>query len=528
MNVPLSVLEFRDRAAAYFAERVGVVDGERSFTYREYAERTHRLASALRGLGVEPGDRVSFITYNTHQLLEGYYGVLEAGAVLNPINIRLTPDDIAYILDHSASKVVLFHADFAPLVERIAPGLASRPTFVVMEGDVRAPATHEYEALLAAASPDEPPAEVDENAVAELFYTSGTTGRPKGVALTHRALYLHGLQTALALGVTDGDTILHVVPLFHVNGWGAPHWMTLVGGQHVMLRRFDPGALMAQVERHRVTYLLAVPTIFNAVLNSPEFGSHDLSSLRRVLVGGAPASPALIRSLEEKLGVEAVVGYGLSETSPVITIAWPRRHLLATEPPERRLERQATTGWATPGTRVRVVTGEGTEVEPNDEQIGEIVVRSNVVMDGYYGDPEGTAAAIRDGWFHTGDMATVDEQGYITIKDRLKDVIISGGENISSVEIEYALAEFPGLLEAAVVAAPDETWGEVPLAIIAMKPGTTATADDVIAFLRQRLAAFKVPRRVEFVDQLPKGGTGKILKGALREPFWRGYEKRVH
>lgn len=528
MIVPLSVLEFRDRAAAYFAGRVGVVDGDRQFSYREYAERTHRLAGALRGLGVAPGDRVSFLTYNTHQLLEAYYGVLEAGGVLNPINIRLTPDDIAFILDHSASKVVFFHADFAPLVDRIVPAVATRPICVVMEGETGGVAAHEYERLLADASTGEPPAQVDENAVAELFYTSGTTGRPKGVALTHRALYLHGLQTALSLGVTDADTILHVVPLFHVNGWGAPHWVTLAGGQHVMLRRFDPAALMSLVERHRVTYLLAVPTIFNAVLNSPDLGRYDLSSLRRVLVGGAPSSPALIRSLEQRLGVEAVVGYGLSETSPVLTIAWPRRHLLATEPADRRLERQATTGWAVPGVRVRVVTGEGTDVQPNDEQIGEIVVRSNVVMDGYFRDEEGTAAAIRDGWFHTGDMATVDQEGYITIKDRLKDVIISGGENISSVEIEYALADFPGLLEAAVVAAPDETWGEAPVAIVALKPGVTATADEVIAFLRERLAGFKVPRRVVFHDELPKGGTGKIMKGALREPFWSGYEKRVH
>ena len=317
MIVPLSVLEFRDRAEAYFGDRVGVVDGDRTFTYREYGERTHRLASALRRLGVGPGDRVSFITYNTHQLLEAYYGVLEAGAVLNPINIRLTPDDIAYILDHSASRVVVYHADFAPLVERIAPSLSSRPTFVILEAPPSGPATHEYEALLASGSPDEPPAEVDENAVAELFYTSGTTGRPKGVALTHRALYLHGLQSAQSLGVTDADAILHVVPLFHVNGWGAPHWMTMVGGQHVMLRRFDPSTLLSLVERHRISYLLAVPTIFNAVLNSPDLASHDLSSLKCVLIGGAPSSPALIRALEERLGVQAVeLMSGCVETSP--------------------------------------------------------------------------------------------------------------------------------------------------------------------------------------------------------------------
>ncbi len=550
MFVPLSVLEFRDRAATYFGDKIGVVDGERRFTYAQYAERTHRLSSALRGLGVEPGDRVSFITYNTHQLLEAYYGVLEAGAILNPINIRLAPSDIAYILDHSASSVVAYHADFAPLVERIAPSLQHRPTFVVMERDPqgegtavrpaatnasddaergRTPATAlDYEALLAGGRTDEPPAEVDENGVAELFYTSGTTGRPKGVALTHRTLYLHGLQGAQALRITDAAVILHVVPLFHVNGWGAPHWMTMVGGRHVMLRKFDPSTLLALVEEHRVTHLLAVPTIFNAVLNSPDLATRDVSSLQRVIVGGAPSSPALIRALEERLGVQALVGYGLSETSPVVSIAWPRQHLLDAEPPERRLERQATTGWAVPGVRLRVVTPDGEDVRPDGEQLGEIIVRSNVVMDGYYRDHESTAAAIRDGWFHTGDMATLDPEGYVTIRDRAKDVIISGGENISSVDIENALADFPGILEAAVVAAPDERWGEVPVAVVVLKPGAEATADDILAHCRERLAGFKVPRRVEFRDRLPKGGTGKILKGELREPFWRGYELRVH
>jgi fatty-acyl-CoA synthase len=528
MIVPLSVLEFRDRAAAFFGGRVGVIDGERAFTYRDYAERTHRLASALRSLGVAPGDRVSFITYNTHQLLEAYYGVLEAGAVLNPVNIRLTPDDIATILEDAGSRAVFFHADFAPLVEQIVRRLPWRPTCVIMEGGAGGVAALEYEALLASSSPDEPAAAIDENAVAELFYTSGTSGRPRGVALTHRALYLHGLAAALSFGVTDEDSLLHVVPLYHVNGWGAPHWVTVVGGQHVMLRRFDPNALLTLVERHRITYLLGVPTVFNALLRSPEVHLHDLSSLRRVVVGGAPASPSLIRALEEQLGVTAVAGYGLTETSPILTIAWPRRHLLAGETRERGLERQAATGWAMPGVRLRVVTGEGMDVQPDGVEIGEIIVRSNVVMDGYYRDPDATAAAVRDGWFHTGDMAAIDEQGDIVIKDRAKDIIISGGENISSVEIENVLGAHPAVFECAVVAAPDDTWGEIPVAIVALKADMGATTDDLLAHCRAHLAAFKVPQRIEFRDQLPKGGTGKILKGGLREPFWRGYEKRVH
>jgi Acyl-CoA synthetases (AMP-forming)/AMP-acid ligases II len=528
MFVPLSVLEFRDRAAMFFGDKIGVVDGEAQFTYRAFATRTHRLANALVELGVGAGDRVSFITFNTHHLLEAYYGVIEAGAVLNPINIRLAPHEIAYILDHAGSKAVFFHRDFAPLVEEIRPRLATRPTFVILDGEPGGIADHEYEALLASGSPDPLHPDIDENAMAELFYTSGTTGLPKGVAMTHRELYLHSLTAQIGLGFTEDDVVLHVVPLFHVNGWGTPHFLTMIGGRHVMLRRFDPGALMGLVERHRVTRLLAVPAIFNAVLHSRERSRYDLSSLRQLIIGGSPASPDLVRALESELGTQAIVGYGLTETSPIITLAQPRRVLTDSEPAERRQERQAMTGWAIPGVRIRVVDAEGTDVRPDGEQIGEIVVHGNTVMDGYYRDPEATEATIRDGWLHTGDMATIDEAGYLLIKDRSKDIIISAGENISSVEIEVALGTHPDVLESAVVAAPDDKRGEVPVAIIVLKPDATVTAKELRAFCRERLAAHKVPREIHFRGALPKGGTGKILKAELREPFWVGLDARVH
>jgi fatty-acyl-CoA synthase len=528
MIVPLSVLEFRDHAEQYFRDKIGVIDGERRFTYGQYAERTHRLANALRTLGVGKGDRVSFLTYNTHQLLEAYYGVLEAGAILNPINIRLTPQDIAYILNHSASKVIVYHRDLAPLVQGVRGVLTETRHLVVMEGDHDGLATHEYEGLLASGSPEYSPPDFDENDIAELFYTSGTTGKPKGVALTHRNLHLHALYATLGLGLTDEHVILHVVPLFHVNGWGTPHTVTLAGGTHVMLRKFDPATLLGLVQQHRITHLLGVPLIFNALLNCPDLGRYDLSSLRFLVTGGAPASPTLIRAMEEKLGVRAVVGYGLSETSPVLSLARPRAHLTAAEQPERKIERQAMTGWGLPGVRLRVVDATGKDVRPDGTQIGEIVARSNVVMHGYYRDPEATQAAIREGWFHAGDMATVDEEGYLLIRDRAKDIIISGGENISSVEIENALYAHPAVLECAVVAAPDEKWGEVPVAVVVLKPGATASPEDLEAHCRGRLAGFKIPKRFDFRSELPKGGTGKILKAELREPFWRGQEKRVH
>jgi fatty-acyl-CoA synthase len=471
---------------------------------------------------------VSFITFNTHHLLEAYYGVIEAGAVLNPINIRLAPHEIAYILGHAQSRVVFYHQDFAPLVAEILPSLTSRPTFVVLEGEPGGLADHEYEALLASGSPDPVHHEVDENSIAELFYTSGTTGLPKGVAMTHRELYLHSLSAEIALGFTEDDVVLHVVPLFHVNGWGTPHFLTMVGGRHVILRRFDPVALMTQVERHRVTRLLAVPAIFTALLHHRDRAHHDLSSLQQVIIGGSPASPELVRALEAELGAQAIVGYGLTETSPIVTLAQPRRVVTESEPPERRPDRQAMTGWALPGVRVRVVDADGADVRPDGQQIGEVVVRGNTVMEGYYRDPESTATTIRDGWLHTGDMATIDEAGYVLIKDRSKDIIISAGENISSVEIEVALAAHPVVLECAVVAAPDDKRGEVPVALVVLKPEAKVTAKELRTFCRGRLAPYKLPREIHFREALPKGGTGKILKAELREPFWAGFESRVH
>jgi fatty-acyl-CoA synthase len=528
MFVPLSILEFRDRAESFFGDKIGVIDGDAEFTYRQFATRTHRLANALVGLGVRAGDRVSFVTFNTHHLLEAYYGVIEAGAVLNPVNIRLAPHEIAWILDHASSKVVFFHRDFAPLIEAIRPQLSTRPVFVILDGEPGGIADHGYEALLAGGSTEPLHPVIDENAMAELFYTSGTTGLPKGVAMTHRELYLHAMAAQIGLAFREEDVVLHVVPLFHVNGWGTPHFLTMIGGRHVMLRKFDPVGLMTLVERHRVTRLLAVPTIFNAVLNSRERPNHDLSSLKQLIIGGSPAAPALVRALEQELGAQAIVGYGLTETSPIIALAQPRQVLTDTEPAARRLERQAMTGWAIPGVRLRVVDGNDHDVRADGEQIGEIIVRGNTVMDGYYRDLEATTATIRDGWLHTGDMAVVDEAGYLMIKDRSKDIIISAGENISSVEIEVVLVAHPAVLECAVVAAPHAQRGEVPVAFVVLKPDAQATAPELRAFAREHLAAHKVPRRIEFRDALPKGGTGKILKAELREPFWAGLDARVH
>lgn len=527
MFVPLSPLEFRDRAEALFAKKIGVIDGEKQFTYAQYGERTHRLANALRSLGLQKGDRVSFITYNTHQLLEAYYGVIEAGGILNPINIRLSPQDIAYILDHSGSKFLFFQKDFLPLVQGIQSALHATRCFVIMEGPVTTPATREYEELLASVSAEYQKPEIDENSIAELFYTSGTTGKPKGVATTHRTLHLHALYAAIASQSTDTDIILHIVPLFHVNGWGTPQTLTMVGGTHVMLRKIDLAALLGLVQQHKVTHMFGVPAIFNALLNFPDLPKYNLSSVKKVVLGGAPSAPSLVKAVQEKFGCLCIVGYGLTETSPVLTRADPKAHL-AGEPFEKQLERQSKTGYSVPGVYLRLVDQNGNDVKPNEKQIGEIIVRSNVVMEGYYKDPDATRQAIRDGWLYTGDMAVLDDEGYVTIVDRSKDIIISGGENISSVEIENCLFANQKVFECAVIAVPDEKWGEVPKALVVLKLGQTATEEELIAFCKANLAGFKVPKSIEFRDSLPKGGTGKILKADMRKPYWKGMEKHVH
>lgn len=528
MIVPLTPLEFRRRAERIYGRKTGVVDGEKRFTYAQFGERCRRLAGALAGLGIGRGDVVSFITYNTHHLLEAYYGVLQAGAVLNPINIRLNAQEISYILNHAGCRALFFHKDFTSLVDAMRDALPAVRELVVLEPDgASPPGAREYEALLSGSEPLQHDPEIDENSIAELFYTSGTTGKPKGVALTHRSLYLHALYSMIAMQNTDETVLLHVVPMFHVNGWGSPHTVTATGGTHVMLRKVDPVEIFRLVQQERVTLMLGVPTIYNALVNHPERGLYDLGSLRLAIAGGAPSSPVLLRAIEDMLGCRAMVGYGLTETSPVLTLARPKAHLAA-EGPERDLERRAMTGYQVVGVEVRVVDAHGRDVPSDVRTVGEIVARSNVVMEGYLGDPEATSAAIRDGWFHTGDMATMDEEGYVVIVDRAKDIIISGGENISSVEVENTLFAHPAVFECAVLAVPDDQWGELPKALVVLKPGTTATEEELIAFCRARLAHFKAPRTVEFTDNLPKGGTGKILKAALRERYWAGHAKRVH
>ncbi len=518
MNVPLTPLRCLRHAEEQFPQKVGVVCDGRRFTYKEFAERAGRLGGALRGLGVEKGDRVAFLGSNCHRLLEAYYGVLEAGAVLLPLNIRLASQELAFILNDAEAKVLFFERQFQPVVEAFRRETLSVERFVLLDAEPQGEWVTEgnYEAVLAGAKVlRRDVMEVDEDSTAELFYTSGTSASPKGVMLSHRNIYLHALNTALVLQ-PSGDTVnLHTIPLFHANGWGSAHWVTLAGGKHVMIHQFIPAEVFRLVEREQVRECFLVPTMAAALVNSPERGKYDLSSLRRVMIGGAASSPTLVGEVEEKLGCTCISGYGLTETSPVLTVSFIKAGMEPTR--SERHARQATAGSAIPGGEVRVVDAAENDVPHDGRSVGLVVARGDGVMQGYWRQPEETEHVFRGGWFHTGDLATMDEDGYLLIVDREKDIIVSGGENISSLELERTITAHPGVYEVAVVAVPHQKWGEVPKACVVLKPGQIVTEAELMELCRSCLARYKCPQYFEFLEGLPKTGTGKVLKRELRK-----------
>jgi fatty-acyl-CoA synthase len=535
MKVPLTPIRCLLWAADQYGSKVGVVDGERRLTYSQVLDRASRLAVALRQLGAEHGDRVATLSFNCHHLLEAYYGVPIARGVLLSLNVRLTPEEQAYILRHSGTKIALFDPEFLPVAAALHAELPDL-RWVALDASRELPEwvhPQSYEQLLEAAAPE--PIDYtsyDEDEIAELFYTSGSTGMPKGVMLSHRTLYLHALSALLGTlrvaRTIPADQIVegHTIPLFHANGWGRAHTVTLAGGRHVMVKRFDPQCVCELIQQERITTINLVPTMANALVHYPELGRYDLSSLQEVNLGGAASSPSLVQAVEQALGCRAYVGYGLTETSPVATSAQIKDSLHGCSDQER-IRRQAMTGYPLPSVELRVADIEGRNVPKDMQTIGEILIRGDLIMDGYWNEPQATAAAIENNWLHTGDMAVWDELNYALIVDRKKDIIISGGENISSIEIEKVIAAHPAVYEAAVFGVPDEKWGEVPRAVVVLKPDAALGAEELREHVRLHLAGFKVPKSIDFCSELPKGSTGKILKRVLREPYWAAMEKRV-
>ena len=514
MELPLTPLEFVRRTRRLYADREAVVDGDLRLTYEQFFERCDRWSNALRSLGVKQGDRVAYIAPNTHAMLESFYAVPQIGAVLVPLNYRLIADDFEYLINHSGARVVCAHSDYLDAVDSIRSQLPNVRSFVAIEGEKAG--WLNYEALLAHASAETKLAPVEETDLLTINYTSGTTSRPKGVMITHRNAYMNVVGTLIHHPMTVADRYLWTLPMFHANGWTFVWTVTAAGGTHICLGKVEPAAVFEKINRESVTMLCAAPTVLISIANGPEELRRETRRGVRIITAGAPPAAATIERVEGELGWIITQAYGLTETSPFITICESRPEYESLSCAERS-EIKACQGveLLTSG-ELRVVDEEGNEVPRDSQSLGEIVVRGNVVMKGYYNDPEATSRVIRDGWFHTGDAAVVHPNGYAEIRDRLKDVIISGGENISSVEVEGALLRHPAIQEVAIVGLPHERWGEAPHAFVVLRAGAQATEEELCEFARNKLAHFKAPHGVTFVTELPKTATGKVQKYVLR------------
>ena len=525
----LTPLRFLQRSADVYRHKPAVVHGGQVLTYPQLAERVNRLASALAGVGVRKGDRVAFLVPNIPPMLEGHFGVPLAGAVLVAINTRLSPPEIAHILRHSGSKVLVVDSELARQVEPIlgeVPGVETVVTVEDVPGGLRLPGP-EYEAFLAGGSPDplDWPIE-DEDETIAIDYTSGTTGTPKGVMYTHRGAYLNSLGELIETRMANDSVYLWTLPMFHCNGWCYPWAVTGVGATHVCLRKLDPATVWRLVREEGVTHFCAAPTVLISLVNHPDAPTGPLPRPLIVSTAAAPPSPTLIAQVEA-LGAEIVHVYGLTEVYGPYTVCEWQPEWNALPPDERaRLKARQGVGYLV-ADDARVVDAEMRDVPADGRTLGEVVMRGNNTMKGYFADPEATERAFRGGWFHSGDLAVMHPDGYIELRDRQKDIIISGGENISTIEVEQAIVAHPAVLECAVIAIPDDYWGEVPKAFVTLKPGAALTAAALAAHCRTRLAGFKVPKAVEFGD-LPKTSTGKVQKFVLREREWAGQEKRIH
>ena len=525
----LNPVAFLERSALVYPAKPAVIHEGRTFTYAELQQRVGRLAGALRKQGVQKGDRVGILAPNVPAMLEAHFAPMRLGAILVALNIRLAAPELAYILNHSGAKVLLFDSELAPTVRGFKDDVPGVKIYVQIvdtapkADDLPGP---EYEAFLDSASSDACGIEhIAERDTVTINYTSGTTSFPKGVAYHARGAYLNALGEAIEHDLNWRSVYLWTVPMFHCNGWCFPWAVTAVGGTHVCLRKVDPPEVFRLIKRHGVTHMGCAPTVLTSLYASAAAESQDLSGVK-IATGGAPPSPQVIRTMK-RMGADLRHLYGLTETYGPHTICaeQPGWDLLGDEERAKLMARQGVP-YVMAGMGQRVVDERMNDVPRDGKTIGEVVMHGNNVMSGYYRDEQATAEAFRGGWFHSGDLAVWHPDGYIELMDRAKDIIISGGENISSQEVEKVIMEHPAVLEVSVVGVPDERWGETPKAFVVKRPGAEVTGEEIIAFTRERLAHFKCPKHIAFGD-LPKTATGKIQKFVLREREWQGREKNI-
>ena len=528
METPLTPLEFARRARKLYPERVAVINGGSRWTYAQFLDRCDRWSAVLQKLGISPGDRVAYLSPNTHAQLESFYAVPQIGAVLVPLNYRLTADDFVYLINHSGSRMVCADRDYLGAIDNIREQLPTVEHFVALSCSAELPAREnlrsprpnsgwlDYEAMIDASSAEFVRPQTHETDLLTINYTSGTTSRPKGVMITHRNAWMNSIGTLLYAPMTCADRYLWTLPMFHANGWTFVWTVTAAGATHVCLRKVEPRAVFELMATEQITTLCAAPTVLISLANAPENLRRLAPKGIRVVTAGAPPAASTIQRLEEELGWTIIHVYGLTETAPFITVCEPRTEHTSL-PISQRAAIKARQGveLITSG-ELRVVDTQGNDVPRDGVTQGEIIARGNVIMTGYYNDPEATEQALRGGWFHTGDAAVVHPDGYVEIRDRLKDVIISGGENISSVEVEGVLLRHPAVQEVAIVGFPHERWGEAPHAFVVLHEGARADERELRDFARANLAHFKAPHSVTFVNELPKTATGKIQKYVLR------------
>src|SRR6267378_2214859 len=514
METPLTPLEFARRACKLYPDRVAVVDRDSRWTYVQFLGRCDRWSAMLQQLGIKSGDRIAYLSPNTHAQLESFYAVPQVGAVLVPLNYRLTADDFVYLISHSGSRIVCADGDYLGTIDGIRSRLPHVEQFVALTGEGKD--WLNYEAMLATSSAEFVRPEIRETDLLTINYTSGTTSRPKGVMITHRNAWMNSVGTLLHQPMTCADRYLWTLPLFHANGWTFVWTVTAAGATHICLRKVEPRAVFELMATEQVTSLCAAPTVLISLANAP-------GNLRRlapkgihVVTAGAPPAASTIQRLEEDLGWTITHVYGLTETAPFITVCEARPEHAPLSIRERAaIKARQGIELITSG-ELRVVDEEDNDVPRDGITQGEIVARGNVIMAGYYNDKKATEQALRGGWFRTGDAAVVHPDGYVEIRDRLKDVIISGGENISSVEVEGVVLRHPAVQEVAIVGLPHDRWGEAPQAFVVLKEGATATEEELREFARRNLAHFKAPHGITFLSELPKTATGKVQKFVLR------------